>query len=1089
MHRLSPTLSPKSLAASALALVMLATGLTACGGAKLEVADPPLVEKLRLRITKVRNAIDETRQTIAVSRGAPYLAELYVRLAELMSEEARYHYQVAYERENRSSEVLHAPQVRFLKETAIGVYRRVLKNYPNSGLSDRILFNIGHEQRELATYDDMIATLNRLVDEYPDSLFRPEALLVLGDYYFDKADLGTAERYYREITKGKLSPVTGLGHYKLAWVWVNRAECKRALVHFEKGIDESLKWVEVEKTVDEESFERPATGQDIDVRREALVDMAYCYTQERKSKGAVAYIRDKAYNRATYIAALERFARRYGVTNEERGAIDVGRELLRLAPDHPDRLDDARMLYTALKRVKEFGQIGTDARMITEAMLRQSRRTDTDDELHNLMVKEFEVYVRDLLTQAQGKFQETDSVAGRMSVAEGYAAYLEAFPDSENRKDILLNLADVLSEAQVHLDSGRRYLQAAEILEEEDKKRTALYDAIVEFQSSLAGDEARGYVERVVARSLLRSAAQQLLVFKLDQDKERKVKFAVAQTYYDEGRYRDAIDRLSAVAYEFPQSEQAGTAIHLVLDSFNVVNDYDGLIAAGHRFLDTSSPASPQIKMEIKPIVDAAEQRKLDEISLQAAGDEGGDLSALTDFADRFAGTKLGERALVNAFVAARAVGDSDALYKLGQDLAAKYPQSEQLPGIASTLAQNAMAAFEFDRAVGLYRNAAQSNPGQKSRLLVTAAQLHEQLGNMSAAVQTYQEALAASEPAGRAIPAGYLAAALEKQGNDGQTISVLQPLGITSPEVSARLGLAMVRSGMIDAAEMTLQQVLQGAEGATADMIARAHYGMAEAVNAALASYVPEPTVDSVQELVALIEVTEQAYLNAARQGDPMITAAALSRLAAMSNAMASRLQSAPMPSDLPPDEQVAVKEAFAERAKQLQATAKEAMGACAEQAWKGKVFNPVVRGCLKGSVPAKDPLAFDRLKPRTGGAQVGGLEELKARLAKNPNDAEALREVGIKFLDKGDPHTARLIFARAAGQGGPEDLNLLGIASMKIGDFTGGLEAFAQAAEAGLEAGRQNLAKGLRQLGLNKAADEVNERLPEGKEGGRSL
>ena len=44
------------------------------------------VEILRLRISTVRHAIEETRESIALSQGAPYLPELYLRLGEFLSE-------------------------------------------------------------------------------------------------------------------------------------------------------------------------------------------------------------------------------------------------------------------------------------------------------------------------------------------------------------------------------------------------------------------------------------------------------------------------------------------------------------------------------------------------------------------------------------------------------------------------------------------------------------------------------------------------------------------------------------------------------------------------------------------------------------------------------------------------------------------------------------------------------------------------------------------------------------------------------------------------------------------------------------------
>ena len=159
-----------------LALSLLWAG---CGAQRVEVRDPARVERLRLQITKARNAIEETRAAIAKARGAAYLPELYVRLAELLGEEARYHYQVAYEREQRSVKALHVPQVRFLKEQAIALYRQVLKRYPETALADRVLFNLGQEHRELGQYDAMRAALQRLVDEHATSALRNDALLVL----------------------------------------------------------------------------------------------------------------------------------------------------------------------------------------------------------------------------------------------------------------------------------------------------------------------------------------------------------------------------------------------------------------------------------------------------------------------------------------------------------------------------------------------------------------------------------------------------------------------------------------------------------------------------------------------------------------------------------------------------------------------------------------------------------------------------------------------------------------------------------------------------------------------------------------------
>jgi Flp pilus assembly protein TadD len=161
-----------------------------------------------------------------------------------------------------------------------------------------------------------------------------------------------------------------------------------------------------------------------------------------------------------------------------------------------------------------------------------------------------------------------------------------------------------------------------------------------------------------------------------------------------------------------------------------------------------------------------------------------------------------------------------------------------------------------------------------------------------------------------------------------------------------------------------------------------------------------------------------------------------------------------------------------------------------CAEQGWIHHNFNSAVRLCLKGVMPDKNPVSYSKLKARR--ATKGGpqLEALRVRLSKNPEDLDALRSIGKDLLRAGDFHAARLVFSRAAQVGGgPLEANLLGIASFRAGDVSGGLDAFARAAKAGLNTARQNLAEALRSLGLKNAAKDALKRYPGGRPGGMRL
>lgn len=1127
-----------------------------CAPKNQVVRDQLVVEQLRLRITKVRHAAQETRDVIAVSRGATYLPELYMRLAELLSEEARYHYMVAYEREQRSTKSLHVPQVRFLKEQSIGTYRMVLARYPNTHLADRMLFNISHEQRELGLFDEMKQTLDKLVAEYPNSSYRNEALLVLGDYYFDKMEFEDAKRHFDLIVAQKDSPLCGLAYYKLGWVGVNLGDCKMALRHYESAIVSSqnnlqkkneLKKVELRLEGDfaipndEDSSKEYAGHKTVNVQREALVDLTYCYAQEKKPEKAVDYLKNLASTREAYVAALQKMANRYALIEQPKGAADVSRELLRLAPDDSERLDDARMLHTAVTRMKDYSHVGEDVSLVLRAMRRQLIAPQIEKSSAESIENEFELIARDLATKSHEILFSKEKVVSKWTktpatfeqTASAYRTYLNAFPNSETTVEVAQNFADVLMESGAFLEAGHQYRDVFALLKkpakvktkkvskekgdkkkdakaqdskENGKKKTAtngskevdpkelekarrkerigaLYDAVVAYQKSLEQVSSRSHFERAAARAGLRAAGAQYLVeAKPKGEKDRKIKFAMGQSYYDEGSYLNAIDLLTAVAYEFPQTLQGDAAVHMVLDSYKTINDISGLVNIGHRFLAKDSPVSLTLKDQVKPIVAAAEQDRLDELSLAASGDKVGGMEVLLAFADRYKESDLGERAVLSAFVAARASGNLKQLYSLGERVLEQFPDSEQAGGVVSTMGRTAAARFEFDKAIEYMERAAQIDIEQKASLLLAAGELREQLADRAGALKNYRSALKATKEGPAAVDAlVHIVDVLEQDGKPTTVVDEISAYGkLIDAELSSRLGLALLKKGDHYDAEDYLRKVVEGAADASPQAQARANYGMAEIMLKMLEDFDAIEEIEMIEELIGVIDVTVQSYLAAVRQVDPIYSQAALARLARATQLGADKLENIELPAALSEEERAMVKQALGARAKQLRVDSKEVLAECAQRAKSSFLLDAAGRACISGHPPQKDPVAVQPLSARRAKAKPKNIEKYKDNLSRNPDDLIALRHVGSAFLDAGDAHAARLVLARIIEAGGDaNDLNRLGIACYGAGDTMGALDAFKRAQDAGSIAAIKNLSIICKELGLNDLSAELSKKV----------
>ena len=1149
MYRLIPNLKSNSRNRAPLGLMglmglLLLLGQAGCTRENQVIRDQLVVEQLRLRITKVRHAAQETRDVIASSRGAVYLPELHMRLAELLSEEARYHYMVAYEREQRSTKSLHVPQVRFLKEQAINTYRMILDRYPDTHLGDRIMFNISHEQRELGMFEEMKATLEALIEKYPDSPYRSEALLVLGDYYFDKMEFEQAKSNLEKIVTRKNDLLQGLAHYKLGWVGVNLGDCKMALKHFEDAIVTSRIVQQPEKLLkkkvqmrlqgdfaipeDDENAEPEFAGhKTVNVQREALVDLTFCYAQERKPEKAVSYLRKLASSREGYVAALGKMANRYALIEQPRGAADVTRELLRLAPDDEERLDDARMLHTAVTRMKDYSKVGEDVYLVLRVMHRRLMAPDLTDANARLVTNEMELIARDLATKSHevllsgGKLKSkwTDTPATFEQTALAYRWYLNSFPRSSSAVEVMQNYADVLMEEGAFLEAGRRYRDVAEMLskpppepealpesaekktdekaKKEEKKAKpidkealakarkkdrieALYNAVVAYQKSLDQVVSRSHFERAAARAGLRAAGGLYLSeANPSGEKDRKIKFAIAQSYYDEGSYFNAIDLLTAVAYEFPRTPQGEAAVHMVLDSYVTINDISGLVNIGHRFLAKDSPASAELKAQIQPIVAAAEQNRLDELSLAASGDQVGGIETLLSFADRYKDSDLGERAVLSAFVAARAAGNITQLYELGEKVLKQFPKSEQAGGVVSTMGRAAAARFEFDRAIKYMEQAAAIDQEQKASLLIAAGELREQLADPDGALSNYRTALSASKEGPAAVTAlVHVVDLLEKRGKPDDVIrEVASHEAILDAELSSRLGLALLKKGENYDAEDQFRKVVEGAVDASSQAQARANYGMAEINLKMLEDFGDIEEIGMIEELIGVIDVTVQSYLAAVRQVDPVYSQAALARLARATELGAQKLENVKLPSELSDEERSMVQQALSARAQQLRVDSKEVLKECAQRARNTFLLDAAGRACIEGKPPTKDPVSLLPLKPRGSKGQLKGAEPYQERLSRNPEDLEALRFMGKSFLNAGDAHAARLVLARTIEAGGDaEDLNRLGIACYESGDLMGALDAFKRAMDAQSVAAIKNLAIICEDLGVRDLAKELN-------------
>src|SRR6476620_11248908 len=100
-----------------------------------------LITKLKRDIFKVDRSLGETEKLITKSRNAPYLPDLQFRQAELYVEKSRYMYYLqAEQRPEGMKGALVSPETKLLKQEAVQIYFRILREFPDCKDGDKVTF-------------------------------------------------------------------------------------------------------------------------------------------------------------------------------------------------------------------------------------------------------------------------------------------------------------------------------------------------------------------------------------------------------------------------------------------------------------------------------------------------------------------------------------------------------------------------------------------------------------------------------------------------------------------------------------------------------------------------------------------------------------------------------------------------------------------------------------------------------------------------------------------------------------------------------------------------------------------------------------
>ena len=97
---------------------------------------------------------------------------------------------------------------------------------------DEVLFRLAFLLTRVKKEDQAREFFHRLIKDYPNSKYIPDAYLSFAEYYFDKGEMENALKFYEKVEQFPKSSVYPYAVYKKGWCYINLGDYKTALETF-----------------------------------------------------------------------------------------------------------------------------------------------------------------------------------------------------------------------------------------------------------------------------------------------------------------------------------------------------------------------------------------------------------------------------------------------------------------------------------------------------------------------------------------------------------------------------------------------------------------------------------------------------------------------------------------------------------------------------------------------------------------------------------------------------------------------------------------------------------------------------------------
>lgn len=202
------------------------------------------------------------------------------------------------------------------REAVIRTLATLVSDFPSHRELDEVLFTLAYHLEELRQRQRARQVYHRLLRDFPQSPYVPQAYLAFAEFYFGDGNLGAARQFYERVIAipPERNAVYGYALYKLAWVLYNEENFRGALQTFVRVLEHTRRF--------------PDRTQSAALGRQARRELVLPYARTGRPGRALAFFRRIAEDEDEAFSMLEALGSLYTDTGQWADTIQVHHQLM-----------------------------------------------------------------------------------------------------------------------------------------------------------------------------------------------------------------------------------------------------------------------------------------------------------------------------------------------------------------------------------------------------------------------------------------------------------------------------------------------------------------------------------------------------------------------------------------------------------------------------------------------------------------------------------------------------------------------------------------------------------------------------------------